>query len=730
MPPTNHIQRLLLPVYIISLALSAALLFSVQPMIGKLLLPRVGGSPYVWNVVMAFFQLALLGGYVVAHLLRRFSAMAHAGIYLACLLLALPFLPVHLPADWAPQSSSFMPAEIVRLLLGLIAIPFIALSLGAPTLQRMFAATSHGKASDPYFLYVASNVGSLSGLLAYPLLIEPSLTTSGQAYLWMAGFAGLIICVALGSFLLVTAHGTDAPAPTASGPVKPGQHLWKRRLIWAVLAFIPSSLTLGVTTYITSDITASPLLWVMTLALYLLSYIIAFASRGAVLRQAGYRLFAWSVAAAAASTVLIIPFPSIAVSIALLAFASISLVCHSELARLRPDASRLTEFYLILSIGGALGGSFNAFIAPVVFNNIYEYQGLLILLLLVGWQRPLGRFKTPLIALNLILTFLCAGLLWVSTQTGSYDGRMLENVLIVIIAANIFILLCRYKPLRFAMVILISAYALIMNTMGYHVETSRNFFGVLTVKDYYDDLGLPVYRLLRHGTTTHGLQMLNPAEERLTTTYYSEQGPIGQLWQAVNPQRVAIMGLGAGTMNCLSQPGQSVHFFEIDPHIVELARTEFSFLSLCPAPQITVGDGRLALSKDTGTYDLIIIDAFSSDAIPIHLITREALQTYLARLAPDGVIGFHISNRFFDLERILAATAADMGLPALYGELNADQITRPGIIHPTQVLALSRTHAVFNRLLASGSPLWRLPHLTPGIRIWTDDYSNILSAIK
>lgn len=727
--PTTRPQLLLIT-FAISLMLSAALIFNLQPMVGKMLLPRVGGSPYSWNVVMAFFQLALLGGYLLAHLLSRLSPWQHGIVYFFGLAAAATVLPIQLPADWQPDTAGHVSLAVLYILTTVVAIPFIALSLSAPTLQRLFSASSHARASDPYFLYVASNFGSFAGLLLYPFLFEPLWSLGRQTEIWRYGFYILMAVVAFCLFMQRN-HMSAVPAASNSAAEavdtnKPG---WTLRGQWLLYAFIPSSLTLGVTTFITSDVTAAPLLWVLTLALYLITFMIAFTQRGESVRRWGTRWHLWFATAAVANTMIPIVLPWPVVVINLIAFFTTALACHTRLAQLRPDARHLTEFYLWLSIGGALGGSFNAFVAPVAFNYLLEYPLVLILAIAMHIRVPATIGKPQKIVGVSIWIFLLGFLSLLNYYLAGNSKDDLRNILLIPLLATIILPLRPYKYMirGCAAIMLVCLLAV---PYYYRITFSdRSFFGVIITTDYQTEDGRFKYRMLQHGTTTHGVQYLMPDRKDEPTAYYARGTALANIWTTRQPQSVAVMGLGTGSLNCIKQPGQFVHYFEIDPLMVKVANEQFSFLRDCGQPEVTLGDGRLELAKDNRRYDLIIIDVFSSDSIPTHIITKEAIQLYMNKLNPGGVLGFHISNRFFDLEPVLAAAAKDLGLYAAYGATNAHEITSARIIFETHAVVMSATPVGLQPYLQQPG-IWRPAQNPRNIKAWTDDYFNILAAIK
>lgn len=714
-------HRLVLPIYALTLLVAAGLLFNVQPMIGKMLLPKVGGAPAVWNVALACFQIMLLGGYLLSHAMSRLPAFAHGLLYGVSLACAAATLPFGLPQNLTGIESAPMRATAEAILFSTGAA-FVALSLTAPTIQRLFASSRHHDATDPYFLYAASNAGSFLGLLAYPFAIEPNFALSEQARLWQRGYWLLLLLVPFCLLLFrPRAQGTASQGLSAD-PVS-----WRQYGEWILLALLPSSLTLGVTTYISTDISPTPMLWVGTLALYLATFVIAFARRGGKLRALNLKIFPFVVLAAVATSVLQARTEATIMALQLTAFFSVALACHTRLAEKRPSAEHLTVYYLCLSVGGALGGSFNAFIAPLVFDGLYEYPlALSLAYFLIGTQyicRMTLKRLIPTVAI-LLIALLASIAIHEAMPPESYVGATL---IITVFALSISLSHCLPK---LACLLLCAALAVTAGRQYFDgtLFQGRDFFGVVSVRDRKDEAMDRTVRYMMHGTTTHGIQIVAPQRRTVPTGYYSPYNPIGELWNALRPNDVAAVGMGAGTLNCYAQPGQSAHYIDIDPLVAEAARRYFTFATECPAPHVTIGDGRLVLQADARSYDLIILDAFSSDAIPTHLLTREALEIYLRRLKPNGVLAFHISSRFFDLEPVLAATAADLGLAAYRGRNAKRDKLEETISFPSIWIAMARDGARLQSLLPQNGN-WRPAQTKPHLAAWRDDYSSLLSVM-
>ncbi|MCB8931926.1 MAG: fused MFS/spermidine synthase [Chthonomonadaceae bacterium] len=713
--------------YTSTIFLNAGLLFLVQPMIAKLLLPRFGGSPAVWVVSMLFFQAVLLLGYAYAHLgarwlTPRWQAIAH----LAVLGLAALTLPLGVP-DWLPQGG----AEPTWLLLGLLAVvvgpSFFALSAGAPLLQRWFAATGDPEGHDPYFLYAASNLGSMIALVGYPLLVEPRLRLDAQRVDWSWGFA------LLGIGLVAAATGIRKPLPLEGSdleraPVGPSR---ADRLRWTALAAVPSSLMLGVTTYLTTNLAPVPLLWVVPLALYLITFILAFARR----TLAGPSVLARVLPLLATPLALVMvleatePIRELG-ALHLATFFVAAWMCHARLASERPHPSHLTEFYLWIAVGGVLGGAFNALVAPVVFKTLAEYPVALVAacLLRPRGDRPPGPLKLDVGYAAAIGLFAAAtALYW---RSAGYEANAWRSAVTIGVPA-ILCFLAVDRPLRFGLALgalFLAAQIVDTAAPGQVLVKARSFFGVHRVLETTNQHG--VFHHLVHGNTTHGIQSLR--EPGTPLTYYSRQGPIGQVFATFSgpntKDRVALVGMGVGSLAAYGVPGQRMTYFEIDPEVDRIAKDPalFTFLRDSRAKvDVVLGDARLSLAREpNGAYGLIVLDAFTSDAIPVHLLTLEAIRMYLAKLEPNGVLAFHISNRYLDLRPVLAAAAADLDLVALFNfDLYIGEDEQSNGIEPSKWVVMARSPADLLSLPSSGG--WE--DLAPtGMEAWSDDFSNLL----
>lgn len=745
---TSAKHRLTYAVFSITLLLSAAMMFALQPMVGKMLLPLVGGTPAGWIVAMAFFQVMLLAGYLLAHLFSTLRTRLHGVLYILALLAGIYFLPIHLSADTARIAQNPGAGDVFLLLTFAVAVPFIALSATSSTVQRLFTATGHSAAHDPYFLYAASNMGSFSGLLLYPLLIEPRLALSAQAELLTNGYLLLLLC---GIFCLFLTGITPKHIRTAAQQDNKGTALKKiparEYLYWMLLAFVPSSLLMGVTVYITTDVISVPMIWVLPLGLYLLTFIIAFARKPIISLE---RLERWHPYAVFLAILLIYVIKMswlstlAGIGVVLALFMVVAQTCHMKLASRRPleDNSRgLTAFYLMMSLGGALGGLLNSFIVPNVLDTLIEFPLILLGSLLLhpaaAWQSRTGKVT----ALLLLAAVLFAN---ATPAQSSFDTTIARYILAGIGA---WVLLTSFfmKPAWREKPLILLALTFFMLTQFVLIDKQeqlrlRNFYGTIRVfeQTVQDTNNTPYHiRYMQHGTTIHGLQIVNdPARETIPTAYFTPEGPLGDVFKTYAPKNVAIIGLGVGSMYCHAAPDRHFTFIEIDADIVTVAKEQFSYLDACqnaaPATLI-VGDGRLELEKLTEEkFDMLIIDAFSSDSIPTHLLTTEALQLYQNRLTEDGVIVINISNRYFDLRHPIAVTAHALGLDAQYGkDLSMD---RPAYSRASLWMLLTPQGQMPDNL---PKPRWQAAkdesrHKTTSqtLKLWTDDYTNLLSTLK
>jgi len=747
---TGERHSLLLWGFALTLFANAALLFAVQPMFSKMALPLLGGSASVWNTCMLVFQTLLLGGYLYAHLSTRLlRPRAQVALHVALLAVSLLALPVAVPAGWTPPPGGAPVPWLVGLLLVGLGLPFFLLSTGAPLLQHWFSRTGHPAADNPYFLYAASNAGSMLALLAYPFAIEPLLALSSQRRVWSVLYGVVVLLVALCGWTALrreerlSALGSRLSAEATAvaesrEPRAESLALWRQRVWWTLLAFAPSSLLLGVTTYLSTDMAAFPLLWVVPLTLYLLTFVLVFARRQLLphwlmLRVHPLLLLPLLVAlfAGRAGNLLVMA------PLHLLLFFVTAMVCHGELSRLRPGPARLTEFYLWLSVGGVLGGVFNVLVAPVLFDSVFEYSLMLaVACALRPW--PAGRASWPELRRDALLPLALGGGVVFTLKYLFVGASPLVTIYGVPVLGGVAATLCLFfarRPLRLALGVLalLMAAAVGRTTGRPPIFADRSFFGVYGVRDLGGG-----YHVLYHGTTLHGAQNRRVDRVREPLTYYRLRGPLGDLFSvkrlAGRPLDVGVVGLGAGTVACYARPGDRLTFYEIDPAIERIARDRrlFTYVPDCaPSAPVILGDARVSLDRapSDARYDVLVLDAFSSDAIPVHLLTREALAVYLRHLAPDGVLAVHVSNRYLNLKPVVADLAADAGLVALLGEersLSAEDRAR--MHSASSWVAIARSRAPLEAL-AVREPRWRALVADPSRRVWTDDYSNVLGAM-
>ncbi len=724
----------LLALFTLAIFLSAALIFAVQPMFTKLVLPRLGGSPSVWSVAMVFFQAALLAGYAYAHLITHYlPGRVAIAAHLAVLLLALFSLPLAIAAGWGRPPASGETFYLIGLFTISIGLPFFALAANAPLLQAWFARTDHPSARDPYFLYAASNVGSFLALLSYPFFVEPLTRLGEQTRFWTFGFYALILLIALCGAVLWPTTGRKPLSPVRAGAGAPS---WKDAWIWIALAAVPSAFLIAVTAHISTDVAASPLLWVLPLALYLLTFVIVFQTRPVIPYRFALAAQAVSIALLAGvyingSTDSI--FTTICINLA--AFFFTALVCHGELARRRPPARHLTEFYLWMSFGGMIGGIAAGLIAPNVFSWVAEYPVLIVLGLLC---RP-GAFAGG-IARERLVWFLLFGIAAVIALHVSRSDHPLSESKVMAIAASVLLLSVIFlrDSLKFAVVVALALAVGVIYQIGSNSgESVRNFFGVHKIYDTADG-----YRILLHGSTIHGAEKIadenDPAPDAkpVPLTYYHANSGLAQVIHAMREKkpgalRFAVIGLGTGSIACHAREGDIWNFYEIDQSIVDVATDPgyFTFLESCtPDAKIVLGDARLTLADASdGVYDLIIVDAFSSDAIPIHLLTQEAMAIYLKHLAPGGIVVMHISNRHMELGSVVAGIAQANGLVTRQNSRANENEDSDKYLFSSTVAACARADADFGALVQQEKGWELLP--APPRRVWTDDYSNIVGAM-
>ena len=730
--------RIQVAVFTAALFLSAALLFGIQPMFTKMVMPRLGGSPSVWSVAMVFFQTALLAGYLYAHLSTRYLHFRWAvSVHLCLLATAFVSLPIGVAGGFGRPPESGQATWLIGLLAISVGLPFFALAGNAPLLQAWFVRSGHPNARNPYFLYRASNIGSLASLLAYPFLLEPALTLHQQSRLWTCGFAGVAVLIA-GCAVLV-GGGADVDAASAFASVTPAPGL-RARVRWTLLSFVPSALLVAVTAHIGTEIVSAPYLWVIPLVLFLASFVIVFRDREIVSRGLLLRLQTGLTVALAFSFVFARWTPTLlAVPLHLAAFFVAALLCHGALYARRPDAAHLTGFYLWMSFGGALGGIFSALIAPHLFATVAEYPILIVAALIARphlLDTPLStwtREATPILLIGaaLLMPALVLG--------GGLEGEAPLLFLAGVLGLALAFVWQSDRPVR----MLALAAVLFALTQFYelglsHVVYARSFFGVHKIVDFADGKA----RLLFHGAIIHGAERLRTNDgapvagrpEQLT--YYYQGGPFEEAIDAARAARggrlprVALVGLGVGALACSRAPGESWSIYEIDPELVRISTQSglFRTMPTCgPDMQIIVGDARLTLTDVREPFDLMILDAYSSDNIPVHLLTREAMRLYESLLAPHGKIVMNITNRNMDLTDIVSSSANAVGLMVRHKrDLSAPDFS--ATFHaPAHIAVLARDDKDFGALVPEKG--WRPATVDPAFRTWTDDYSNVLGAI-
>jgi len=722
-------ERYARPLFLITIVTGSFLLFLTQPMIARMALPRIGGAPSVWNSAMLVYQFLLLAGYAYAHGVSNLRPRFQAGIHLALLAVAALWLPIGLSGAEPPATGE--PAFWVPwFLISSIGILFFIVSAQAPLMQRWYALES--SRGDPYPLYAASNLGSFAGLISYPLIVEPLMTLQQQSLLWTALYAFLVLLV-VGCALTVPAGAVEAaPEETSAPPTM------RQMLHWVALAAVPSGLMLSTTTHLTTDIVAMPLLWVIPLGLYLLSFVIAFAQRRrpTELVTIVAPLIILIAGGLAFSDGTRNPFVSATLGMLLLLVVAVAL--HGEMFRLRPAVGHLTRFYLVMSFGGMLGGIFCALVAPLVFDWAYEHPILILLAALLVPQYPLVPWPKRLTLLLSIAIPVAAIVLSYLSERG-YLGGTQSSAMIGSIAVSLLALAClgRRVPFMIALGALMLSYGgwSTLSRSGTDART-RSYFGIYEV---YDRTG-GTARVLTHGTTLHGIQNLVPGLETVPTSYYARRSGVGLALTNANaifgrPARIGVIGLGTGTLSCYHQPGQAWSIFEIDPAMVEIARTRFSFLSRCaPDARIILGDARLSMARmPANSIDVLAVDAFSSDAVPMHLLTREALGVYGQAVQRDGIVLFHISNRYLDLRPVVADIAARGGWASAMMQYVPHEEDSDLNATISVWIALSRNPATIQRLIeVSGDDAgnWEALDATPGFSGWSDDHASILPIIN
>lgn len=780
----------------LAIFLGAGLLFLIQPMFAKMVLPVLGGSPAVWNTCMLFFQGLLLAGYAYVHVGRQMLGERAQIVVHMLILMAALFVPsLYLSKEWTPPDSDTPIFWLLGILFIVVGAPFFAVSATGPLLQQWFASTRHQRAGNPYFLYVASNAGSIIALLAYPFLIERILAVENQTRLWKYTYIAFVVSMGICVIFvfkdrkskLATAPTTEDENQSREGTVSNADVgavktvTWWDRLFWIGLAFVPSSWMLGVTTFLTTDISPMPILWIIPLSIYLLTFIIAFSDQPILSSDWMLRLFPVSMLILVATSIFKGGFLIMGFHLVIFFFGA--MMCHFELAKRKPDAKRLTEFYFWISLGGLLGGIFNGLVAPLMFSWVLEYPLTLMLACVLcptfapklaaensasgqsklqstpnrssekprksPGKKKKQRREMPVtnstdpddlqrkLKLGTFVIFILT--LAILANTLPFEGTSILAITTMLGLAGMCLCFFLNRPVLFALplgLVLIIAKLEPIQPGETVIFTSRGFFGVNRVVE--GPLG--AQKRLYHGTTVHGIQGTDPQRPDLhlkPMSYYHETGPLGMIFRDVQQDRpfrqVGIVGLGAGTAAYYCRPGQHFTFFEIDPIVKRIAEDPkfFTFLEACGKENydIFLGDGRLKLAQQPdGQFDLLVFDAFSSDAIPIHLITKEAIKLYLTKLTDDGLMAFHISNKYFDLEPILGDIAHELKLDSIvcHDILISDEEMDEG--------KAAASYVVLARDLST-NPLnkrdnWRQAARSRRKHVWTDDFSNVFDALK
>lgn len=754
----------------VTILLGAFLLFQVQPLIAKLILPWFGGSAAVWTSCMLFFQVALLGGYAYAHWVNaqpgRRQTVIHLGL-LALSLLSLPILPN--PA-WKPHGAEDPLLRILGLLAATVGLPYFLLSSTSPLLQSWYSRSNGG--AMPYRFFALSNGGSMLGLLTYPVLIEPYLTSGAQAWMWTLSYVAFVLVCASVAWMARDAHGTVTAMKDAPHAAAPS---WRDRFVWMGLAACASALLLAVTNHLTQNIAAIPFLWVLPLSLYLLSFILCFDSDRWYWRWLFVRLGAVALPAVAyaISSESDISDLRLAVGFFCTALFVLFMVCHGEVARRRPAPRYLTEFYLMVSVGGAIGGLLIAFAAPYFLNGLYDLPivvsltGFMLVYLLwlergkagskaVGESSFLGESYDR--AVITVMTLLLAGYIaarLIAARVG-YPSFLKAPFLASPYDAPVFLgivgLIAAYvlwrgrgalddNSLNESFVTFVIAAGLAIGIAGFlardtyeNVKGSRvlarNFYGALRVYDDESSGSMGPVRTLRHGTIDHGEEFLWPKNERYATTYYAVNSGVGvaiRTLQMSGSLRVGVIGLGAGTIATYGRPIDHYTFYDINPLVLRISTNWFHYLRNCEAKhEVVLGDARLSLEREPSQqFDVLAVDAFSGDAIPVHLLTKQAFELYWRHLKPDGVLAVHVSNKYLDLGPVVALGAAATGKQAALVSNDADD--EKEVAASDWVLVSSRP-GFFDQPMVKSAATKIQP--IPGLRAWTDDFSNLYKILR
>ncbi len=767
----NSIPRVPALLFAATILLSAFLLFQVQPLIAKLILPWFGGSAAVWTSCMLFFQMALLGGYAYAHWVNGQAGRKQTIIHLVLLALSFLSLPILPSAWWKPQGGEDPLLRILGLLAATVGLPYFLLASTSPLLQSWYSRSNGG--AMPYRFFALSNAGSMLGLLTYPVLIEPYLTSGQQAWMWSISYVAFVLVCGVVAWRLRDAHSQRGDTAAVPADGKPG---WSERLVWMGLAACASALLLAVTNHLTQNIAAIPFLWVLPLSLYLLSFILCFDSDRWYWRWLFIRLGAVALPAVAyaISTENDIGNLTVALAFFCTALFVLFMVCHGELARRRPAPAYLTSFYLMVSVGGAIGGLLIGFAAPYFLNGLYDLPIVVsltgfMLVYLLWLERGKGTSKAIRDSSFLsepydkvviaVLTLALVGYIAMRMAAAKfgypsflkapflsafYDSPVLLGIA-GLIAAYIFWRgrgALDDKSLNEGFVTFVIAAGLAIGIAGFlardtwnNVKHSRvlvrNFYGALRVYDEDSNGTMGTVRTLRHGTIDHGEEFLLPQYERFATTYYAEKSGVGltiQKLQMTGPINVGVIGLGAGTIATYARPIDHYTFYDINPLVPRIARTQFRFLPGCMAIEcnVVLGDARLSLEREASKqFDVLAVDAFSGDAIPVHLLTRQAYKLYWRHLKPDGVLAVHVSNKYLNLGPVVALSAAEDGKQAMMVSLEAEEDKE---IAASDWVLVSSRQGFFEQPEIKNADEKISP--IPGLRTWTDDYSNLYKILR
>ena len=681
-------------VYAVTIFVSAFLLFQVQPMIAKIILPWFGGSAAVWTTAMMFFQVSLLVGYLysfcsIRYLKPKQQAYLHIALLLACLVL----LPISPSPSWKPEADSNPTLRILGLLTATIGLPYLLLSSTGPLLQAWYLQTKSG--AIPYRLFALSNLGSMLALLSFPVLVEPQLSSRSQTTLWSFGFG--IFAAACGVAAWRSGVGVKAEAQQAAAISPASRPAWGTAIMWICLAACAAVMLLSVTTHMSQNIAPIPFLWVLPLSIYLLSFILCFESERAYDRRFFLPLLAVSLGAVAFAMYTESANPSLrwAIPVFTVALFASCMVCHGELARLKPHPRYLTLYYLMISVGGALGGLFVGLAAPMLFNSNLELPLVLVACALLTsillWDETIPRF---------------------GSRFGSVWAVRIALALCTVSLAG-YLSYCEAEARRV-----------------FHYS-ARNFYGSLHVRDDPDSETTTGIRVLVHGTINHGGQLLDPKFHHMATTYYGERSGIGRTLKAMKRQhpslRVGIIGLGSGVLASYCRTPDVYRFYEINALVYKIATSQFTFLPDCGAnKQVVFGDARLTMERQPDQhFDVLAVDAFSSDAIPVHLLTREAFELYFRNLSPNGILAIHTSNRYLNLAPVVAQHAKDLGKISVTVDQEEQDVDY--VFSTTWVLVSASSEAFQQREFYKATAP---SAINAKLRPWTDDYSNLFEILK